>query len=235
MNSHHSIRQRAVLFDLDNTLHTRDAALLTFLHAQHSERRLDQAEVSPEAWASRFLNLDQGGRVWKDEVYKQLRTEFSLALPWESLLEDYEERFANHIIPSEGLVKTLTDLRAANWRTGIITNGRSTFQRRTLAALQIDHLLDIVIISEECGLRKPNPAIFHLALNKLECDPDSSWFVGDDYKADIEGAHNAGMNALWLKSSPSANGQIASLPEVVNAIETMSKPPGAPRPEAEVT
>jgi len=209
---------RAVLFDLDNTLHDRDAGLLSFIRAQYSERRLDSLGVSAEAWTSRFVNLDHGGRVWKDEVYRQLCAEFSLSLPWEALLEDYEEGFRNHVVPCEGLVATLDELRSSGWRTGIVTNGRSSFQRRTLAALHIDHLLDVVIVSEECGLRKPDPEIFHLALNRLGCSPDSSWFVGDDYVADVGGAASAGMNALWLKPGPAIYRQIGSLSEVMCTI-----------------
>jgi len=201
--------KRAVLFDLDNTLHDRDAGVAAFLRTQHSERRLDPLGITLDRWTSRFVSLDRGGRVWKDEVYRRLCAEFPMTASPAELLEEYELGFARHVVPVDALIETLIALRESGCATGVITNGRSSFQRRTIAGLGIEPLLDVVVISEECGFRKPDPAIFQRALSTLECEPSSAWFVGDDPVADIEGARGAGLAAIHFKAA--RGGDIASL------------------------
>ena len=187
---------RAVLFDLDNTLHDRDAGVRAFLAAQHGHLSLEEHDVALERWTERFVLLEERGRVWKDLVYARLAEEFGLPHPPESLLGGYVRGFARHVVPHEGMRETLAVLHKEGWRTGVVTNGRSAFQRDTLAALGIEPLLDVVVVSEERGLRKPSREIFELALREIECDAEGSWFVGDDPVADVEGARSAGMRAV---------------------------------------
>lgn len=205
----------AVLFDLDNTLHDRDAGVRAFLAAQHRALDLERHGIALETWTSRFVALEERGRVWKDVVYRQLVEEFGLPHAADALLEEYTQGFCHHVVPYEGLHETLAALRDSGWRTGVVTNGRSTFQRATLAALQIEPLLDLVIVSEECGLRKPQREIFVLALERLGCSATDSWFIGDDPTADVEGARGAGMRALLF----GPEGDIDCLARVTKAID----------------
>ena len=52
-------------------------------------------------------------------------------------------------------------------------------------------------ISADLGIRKPNPAIFMYALNKLQVQPEEAAMVGDSLKADILGARILNMLAIW--------------------------------------
>lgn len=60
--------------------------------------------------------------------------------------------------------------------------------------------LSVVIDSTLVGLRKPDPAIFRLALEKLECAPEDALYVGDSFDKDIIGAHQAGLRTAWLSN-----------------------------------
>lgn len=188
----------AVLFDLDDTLHDRGAGVLASLARQHRERSLTRHGVELAAWQDRFCALERRGRVWKDVVYTELVREFGLPLASKDLLAEYELGFADHVVPRPELRTNLLRLKERGWKLGIVTNGRSVFQRRTLAALPIDDLLDAIVVSEECGLRKPDPAIFALALTACAANAETSWFVGDDPIADVQGAIDAGMRKIWF-------------------------------------
>lgn len=216
----------AVLFDLDNTLHDRDAGLLDFIRAQHAELGLGSRGVPLDEWTGRFVRLDAGGKVWKDAVYAGLCREFDLPDDPGVLLAGYEARFASYVRPTGDLPAMLRALRASGWRTGIVSNGRSSFQRRTLAALEIEPLLDTVVISEEVALRKPDPRIFRLALSRVGCEPRGSWFVGDDPVADVEGAKAAELNAilynrngLFAADGISLASRIGDLPQILGQPE----------------
>ncbi len=56
-------------------------------------------------------------------------------------------------------------------------------------------LIDSVVV----GLRKPDPAIWSLALKNLEVKPVNAWVVGDSYERDIVPAKQLGCNTVWLK------------------------------------
>jgi putative hydrolase of the HAD superfamily len=58
--------------------------------------------------------------------------------------------------------------------------------------------LDVILTSQEAGARKPEPLIFLTALNKINIPAAEAIFVGDQYKADVQGARGAGMNPVLL-------------------------------------
>ena len=55
-----------------------------------------------------------------------------------------------------------------------------------------------VTTSEEVGVKKPNPIIFHKALEKARAQPQTSVMVGDTFEADILGAEAVGMDTLFF-------------------------------------
>lgn len=54
-----------------------------------------------------------------------------------------------------------------------------------------------MIATSEYLYRKPNRHIFELALEKAELRPEEVWYVGDQYRCDIEGAKGAGLFPIW--------------------------------------
>jgi putative hydrolase of the HAD superfamily len=56
-----------------------------------------------------------------------------------------------------------------------------------------------IVISDEVGARKPDPAIFHAAAAQLGVALAPIMFVGDHSQADIAGAARAGMQTAWLR------------------------------------
>lgn len=59
-------------------------------------------------------------------------------------------------------------------------------------------LFDAVVVSDAVGWRKPAPAIFEVALNRLGLSPTEALFVGDRADIDVLGAQRIGMPAVWL-------------------------------------
>ena len=214
---------KAVLFDLDNTLHDRDAALNAFLIHQYEERELGSLGVDKVTWVSRFSELERGGKVWKDVVYRKLCEEFQLA-DHETFLEEYETGMSGHVRPRPGMEDMLTVIRERGWKTGLVTNGLSGFQRRTIDAAGIEPFFDDMIISGECGFRKPSPEIFRQALDNLNCLADGSWFVGDDLEADILGASGVGMRTIWFTSEPATSPATRAVHNLADVADIVGRP-----------
>ncbi|MBI4587602.1 MAG: HAD family hydrolase [Candidatus Rokubacteria bacterium] len=62
----------------------------------------------------------------------------------------------------------------------------------------------ILTFSDECGVRKPDPEIFHLTLRQVGVTPEEAVHVGDDPVLDVQGAQEAGMRVIQVTSKPPA-------------------------------
>lgn len=192
---------KAVIFDLDGTLLNRDKSVLAFINHQYDRLNTWLSHVTKESYTTRFIELDNGGYIWKDRVYQQLVEEFQITgLSWQELLQDYICQFKNYCVPFLGLKTVLEKLRNDNLKLGLITNGKGHFQLGNIHALGIEDYFDIILISEWEGIAKPNPLIFIKAYNKLDINPHEAIFVGDHLLNDIKAAQNVGMIGVWKKT-----------------------------------
>lgn len=92
----------------------------------------------------------------------------------------------------------LRDLRSQAIRVGVCTNMLAGIQMRKLRHLGLAESVDFLVTSEEAGRDKPYAPIFDLALQKAGCIADEALMVGDSFTHDVQGAHGAGIRALWL-------------------------------------
>ncbi|ADV67612.1 HAD family hydrolase [Deinococcus maricopensis] len=186
---------RAVLFDLDGTLHDRDATVRAYLQG-HVKRY-----PAPAAYGARFLTLDDFGYRSKREVFPQLVREFALLHDPDALYADY----CTHSLARPACMPhahaVVDDLRAHGVRVGVVTNGWSDAQRTCLDRLDLTRRVDAVVISEEVGVSKPAARIYHLALNALGVTPAQALFVGDSPRNDIAGPQAIGLHAAHLPTS----------------------------------
>lgn len=79
-----------------------------------------------------------------------------------------------------------------NYRLGIIANQSSSI-RELLKEWGIESYFQLIILSEEVGLSKPDTTIFTLALQKANIPADRVVYVGDRYDNDILPAKSLGM------------------------------------------
>jgi putative hydrolase of the HAD superfamily len=219
---------KAVLFDLDGTLLDRDKSIEQFISAQYDRLDRQLNHIAKIDYSNRFIELDCHGHVWKDKVYQDLVTEFKIdAIDWQELLHDYETQFQFHCIPFPGLVEMLNRLKQQGYLLGIISNGRGEFQMSAISGLGIKDYFDVILISETERIRKPRLEIFHRAIDRLGVSAQESVFVGDNPEADIMGAKNAKMQAIWKRNSlwlepKSANAIINELSEIPPILDALS-------------
>jgi phosphoserine phosphatase len=107
----------------------------------------------------------------------------------------------------------------------LVTNGASCLQREKLAGSGLsEDDFDVVVISGDLGVAKPDPAIFAHTLSLLGVAPDRAVMIGDSLERDIEGAAAVGIRGIWLNRdadrSPAPNGhaQISTLAELPSLV-----------------
>jgi len=101
--------------------------------------------------------------------------------------------------PAEDTIPTLSLLRKQGYKIGIISNAGDAYNaHRLINRNHIRRYMDGILISAEIGVRKPAPLIFKMALDQLGGSPRDAVMVGDTLRADILGAKQVGMAAIWI-------------------------------------
>ena len=119
-----------------------------------------------------------------DELIHQLSDEYITYLP------EY-----NHLF--DGAIELLDYLKP-NYQLHIITNGFSQVQDKKLTNSNISHYFETITNSEIAGQKKPSPIIFEYALKTANASKEESLMIGDSFEADILGALNFGMDAVFF-------------------------------------
>jgi putative hydrolase of the HAD superfamily len=147
-------------------------------------------------------------------------------LAWE--IAQYDHAFfspANAVLYPE-VVPALAALRGKGLRLGVVSNFHVPLHN-LLEEVGIESYFDVVIASHDSRVRceKPQARIFELALAALTVAPAHALHVGDDYQADVLGAHGAGLHAVFLDREglhpglwPRTIASLEALPELVRAI-----------------
>jgi putative hydrolase of the HAD superfamily len=211
---------KAILFDLDNTILDRTSTFNNFTNS-FLKIYFDHIEVKQEIF-DRIIYLDQDGYKDKKELFSELLEE----LPWKmkplqtELLDFYKTEYVKNAVLMEHTREILQHIRK-KYKTGLITNGNTSIQYGKIDILEIRSDFDLIIVSEEAGIKKPDPKIFELALTKLELSPEQCIFIGDHPVNDIEGAAKIGMKTIWMKVNQPWKDELTAKP--IYSIEKLNE------------
>lgn len=203
---------RAVLFDLDDTLHDDTYAFTTAAQEVAAEVA---AEHGIDALALKRAYIAEAEGFWHRLAADELRTKLSVrrTAMWGDALRSvgiddarlaersavnynvYRKRYFS-LFP--GALDLLRELRGAGVKLGLLTNGVSETHREKIALLQIAEYFDAIFLADEVGMVKPDPLLFAHACSKLRTPPPESAMVGDRYERDIAGALTAGLFTIWV-------------------------------------
>ena len=198
MNSGNIQPYRAVLFDFDDTLVDTLEALtgvsehwFATLPVENRPANIDEFITGLQLTNSEELSL------W--DFYARM-----LEL-WPGCFESVESALEAHSLVVPNCVSVdgrtehlLQDLRGAGVPAGVVTNGPTEMQWAKVRNTGVADLVDAVVVSEEFGVNKPDPAIFNRALDLIGASPSQTLFVGDNTEADIGGANGVGMRTAWI-------------------------------------
>jgi putative hydrolase of the HAD superfamily len=189
---------KAVIFDLDNTILDRrktfrrfsESLIATYFnHMDETDRLID-----------RIIELDQDGYKEKTAMFSELLDEF----PWKrkpelnELMAYYQQHYVQNATLMDQAREVIQHLKL-KYKLGLITNGKTVIQYGKIDQLGIRDEFEAILVSEEAGIKKPDPKIFEMAVEKLKVKPEDCVYIGDHPKNDIEGAGNAGMKTIWMK------------------------------------
>ncbi|MBN2335607.1 HAD family hydrolase [Candidatus Bathyarchaeota archaeon] len=96
-----------------------------------------------------------------------------------------------------GLDKLLQSL-SRDYKIALLSNAWTDIPRRALRDMDHGRWFDAMVCSCDIGIPKPDPRIFQHTLNLLQTEASEAVMVGDSIEADIEGAVEAGLQAVWV-------------------------------------
>lgn len=207
-----------VYFDLDDTL----------LDHQHAERKaladvrdryltifgtlsVDELQERYHAINAPLWRRYADGEIDKDTVQQQR---------FEQLLEAVDAPHANPALVGRYYMQRY----GAHWQfipgaqeayeaiaeqvpVGVMTNGFAEVQAQKLDEFPtLRDRSDAIVVCEDAGALKPDPAAFAHATQKAGVEPEEVLYVGDSYRSDVEGAQNVGWRVAWYARADT-NGQ----------------------------
>ncbi len=195
---------KAVLWDLDDTLYSRvEAARLTFFGMFREHLYIDRPESFIEEAVNYMMTQVKRNSMIHEDAFNALLEKYPPDKPY--IRDNCVDYYFNHISefakPYSVQMDIVKRLRAMGVKTAIVTNipnGRAQSQRDKISALGIAECFDVILVSAELGIHKPDRRIYDYAAELLGVKNSECLFVGDDPHSDVQGAINADMDVVFL-------------------------------------
>lgn len=199
-----------IFFDLDRTLWDFEKNSLQVLEEIYNEHGLKEKGVPDlEDFYTAYYPINHDlwdqyriGHITKDFLSTErfAATIRSFGIYDEAMAlqmgKDYvvKSPFQTHLFPG---THELLQYLHAKYKLHVITNGFAEVQTVKLKASNLEQYFEEVVISEHTPWKKPRPEIFKYALNQAAATAEESIMIGDDIRADIQGAASVGMDQIW--------------------------------------
>lgn len=221
-----------VFFDLDNTL---------WDHRGNSERTLqkmfDQYKIQEEynisfaEWHTVFYEKNEilWAQLRDQEIDKQYLRNHRFRDSFEhfgiynsDLNESFESNYLKNMTQEKGLVEGAVELLnylKPKYKLHVITNGFIEVSYQKIETSELNGFFETLTCADEVGVRKPNPKIFTLAMDKADAQPTESVLIGDDWIADIVGGDSFGMNVIFLNRLGEVHNELPNVPQVEELVQ----------------
>ena len=210
MLTHSALKKyKHIFFDLDRTLWDFDAAAEVAFERIYEQYNLKSLGI-PSAHEFHEVYHPLNERLWElyreDKITKAdlNRTRFLKPLEHygihdvelaDHLSEDYVYWSPRIVRLVPGTMELLEYLKP-KYHLHLITNGFEEVQDTKLTLSGMKPYFETLTVSEEVGVKKPNPEIFQYALRKAHATAEESLMIGDEMAVDIDGARAAGIDTV---------------------------------------
>jgi putative hydrolase of the HAD superfamily len=141
-----------------------------------------------DAWEKAKRGQIARPEFWEDRLG-------ALGLTTEAQRTDFKRRVHRHRILRPEMRELLRELKG-RCRLAILSNtSRKEFARYLVERRDLDGVFDVVVSSAEVGIAKPDPAIYQIALDRLQVRPEEALFV-DDLERNTNVAEELGIPSI---------------------------------------
>lgn len=191
---------KAVTFDLDQTLIDRSAMFSDFINDQYDRFRDELLPVTKEDYLRCLNEYDNNGYTEKAELFSRSCAALGLKIEPKVLLEDFRANYGQHPVLFVDTLEILEFLKS-KYPLGLITNGSSKGQNAKIDNSGLRPYFETIKISEEEGIKKPDPGIFESCVADLGLKAHECVYIGDHPHKDVQAARDCGLKGIWVKNS----------------------------------
>jgi putative hydrolase of the HAD superfamily len=178
---------------------------------EHSGVSLEQlgaamAKLAEESDGQHPLFALEKGELSEAEFLRRLED----ALGGDVSLEGFGERYFEHLHPNEEMIGEMRRLRERGLRMALLTNNVREWEPLWRAKLpDIDEIFEVIVDSAFVGMRKPEPGIYELTVERLgDGVAAADCLFVDDIEANCEMATELGMTAVHFRDAAQAIAEI---------------------------
>jgi FMN phosphatase YigB (HAD superfamily) len=205
---------RGIFFDAADVLYRRPEPTSAYVTRLLNERGLATELSAPDRKQQQTLRSQaKSGRLGPDEYWDQLLLMHGVADPdGRKLLVGQIINYSDRVLPISGGREALAGLKGRGFVLGIVTDTIYPLERkmRWLDQVGVARFMDVVACSTVLGVYKPNPAIYHYAVEQVHLTAGESAFVGHA-AGELEGAHQAGLATVAVNYDPAARADYYAL------------------------
>ena len=219
---------RTIFVDLDDTIWDFTANSKVALKTVYERYQLDN-QCSYDVFIKEYLLINEQlwslyhhGKIEKDFLKRErFRASFDrcgiICESPERFDYDYLETIVTLKKVVAGAPKLLQHLKKRG-SVNVLSNGFANLQFRKLQSAGLDRYIDLMVLSDDIGVTKPDKRLFDYALEKAKANAETTLMIGDNYDADILGAYNAGWKTIFFnRRGESIGNNVADL--VVQSLE----------------
>lgn len=220
------------IFDLYGTLvdiHTdeEDEQLwesLADFYSKHGAQ-YSAVEIQADYLADVAARLEVTEEIRVEDVFRQLFMAKGVEADSALVLETcrfFRDTSTEYIKLYPWSIPVLEKLKSEGKGIYLLSNAQRSFTEHELVVLGLTKYFDVIMISSDCGIKKPNLMFFKMLMKRCGLRGKECLFVGNDEICDIFGAKKAGMDTFYIHSncSPEYTGKIKATYTVMDALET---------------
>ena len=229
-----------VLLDLDDTLFDHSYTARAALAAVRRDSGALRGRSLNQVWEEYLVLLDAihpdvlAGRISLEDARRERFRRLAVFCgadlsPAEArdLSQLYRAAYQNERRAVPG-ARALLERLHGRTTVAIVSNNRLREQDEKLAYLGLRGWIDVLVVSEEVGVPKPDPRIFEVALERAGAAAADAVMFGDSWTSDVLGARSAGVPAVWFNRfrlpnpEPGAVREVRSLRDPVRVERALS-------------
>src|SRR5438046_1417444 len=159
------------------------------------------AQIARESDGEHPLFQLEKGEISEAEFLSSLEG----ALGGDVTLEGFGDRYFEHLHPNEEMIELMRRLRDRGLRMALLTNNVREWEPLWRAKLpDIDEIFEVVVDSAFVGMRKPEPGIYELTLERIGgVAPEAALFI-DDIEVNCDAARQLGLHAVHYRDAEQA-------------------------------
>jgi HAD superfamily hydrolase (TIGR01549 family) len=142
----------------------------------------------------------RGGELSFEEVYSIFLKRLGIGHDEEVLYwlhDNFKDHYKTDFYPCvEDVLRELS----SKYKVAMVSNTMSDQPKILLKEAKMDNYFDLLVCSRDLGVRKPNPKIFDIVLDRIDAKPEKTVHVGDSVESDMYGAREAGITGIWIKN-----------------------------------